>query len=160
MTVAPNANSITLGETVSVGANKTGGPTNPSHTENNTPTMNRNRGRSRNGENTRNALGGNASSYIPSVAKSYEGMMPKIKLVLALPGGKVTLAKLINAFRNDFSTYIAATMENGIDIFLILRDGLDPEVALEAKRFPVLKILAPIDSSASSQDQARHAAKE
>ena len=87
-------------------------------------------------------------------------MTPKIKLVLALPGGKVTLAKLINAFRNDFSTYIAATMENGIDIFLVLRDGLDPEVALEAKRFPVLKILDPIDSSASSQDQARHAAKE
>ena len=87
-------------------------------------------------------------------------MTPKIKLVLALPGEKVTISKPIDAFRKDFFTYIAATMENGIYIAPLLRYDLDPEVALEVKRFPVLKMLAPIDSSASSQEQSRHAAKE
>ena len=122
--------------------------------------MNPRHGRGPRDQDTARAKRGTISSGIPSVAKSYEGMTPKTKLVLALLGGKVTLAKPINESCKDFSTYTAATMENGIDIVPLLRDVLYPEVALEAKRFPVLNMLAPIDSSASSQYQAQHAAKE
>ena len=90
---------------------------------------------------------------------SFEGMTPSIKIVLSLTGEKVASAKPIDVFRKDFSTYIAANMENGADIVPLFRDGEDLIVILEKKRLPILKILDPIKSSATIKEKALHAAK-
>ena len=50
-------------------------------------------------------------------------------------------------------------MENGADIVPLFRDGEDPIEILEKKRLPILKILDPIDKSATSKEKAQHAAK-
>ena len=78
-------------------------------------------------------------------------MPPAIKLVLALPGEKVTLAKLINGFCKDFLAYLAANMETGINIVPLFRDVEDPVDVLEKKMVPFLKIPKPSISSALSQ---------
>ena len=94
------------------------------------------------------------------MTNSFEGMTPAIKKILSLPGEKVASAKPIDGFRKDFSTYIAANMENGADIVPFFRDVEDPIEILEKKRLSILKILDPIDSSAMIKEKAQHAAKE
>jgi len=100
------------------------------------------------------------SISVPSISEGYEGMTPAIKVVLNLPGKNVTLAKLIEGFRKDSLIYVAANVENGLDIVPLFRDGNDPLETLEKKMFPVLKRKEPINSSASNLLKMIHAAKE
>ena len=82
----------------------------------------------------------NTTNTVPSVTDSFEAMTPAIKIFLSLPGEKVASTKPIDGFRKDFSTYIAANMENGADIVPLFRDSEDPIEILEKKRLPILKI--------------------
>ena len=103
-------------------------------TETLTPTINKNKGRNKYGGKSSNGVNC-ISSTVPLVAKSFEGMTPAIIIVLLLPGEKVTLAKPINGFRNDFLTYTAANEENGADNVPLFRDGEDPIEIFEKKSF-------------------------
>ena len=149
----------TTGGLASGNVNNTRGSTTSSSTKMTTPTSNKNKGRNRNSGKPSNGVKSTLST-VPSVTKSFEGMTPAINIVLLLPGEKVASVKPIDGFCKDFSTYVAANMENGVDVVPIFRDGEDPVEISEKKIFPVLKILDPIDSSASTKEKAQHAAKE
>ena len=51
--------------------------------------------------------------------------------------------------------YMAVNVKNSLDIVPLFRDIKDPVQALEDKRFPVLKILEPINSLASDSEKTR-----
>ena len=77
-------------------------------------------------------------------------MTPTIKVVLTFSGEKITLSKPMDDSRKDFSTCIAANIENELSIIPLFRDGKDLTKALEDKIFPVLKIFDPTNSAASA----------
>ena len=60
-------------------------------------------------------------------------MTPEIRVVLTLLAEKVTLGKPMEGFRKYFSMYVAANMENRLDIVPLFRDRRDPIEALEKK---------------------------
>ena len=138
--------------------NNAHGSTTPYRTETSAPTTSKYKGKNKNGGKGPNN-NKNKANTVPSVNDSFEEMMPAINIALSLPGEKVASAKPIDGFRKDFSTYIAANMENGVDIVPLFRDSKDPIEILEKKRLPILKILDPIKSSATIKEKAQHVAK-
>ena len=64
----------------------------------------------------------------------------------------MTLSKPMDSFCKK-STYIAVNIKNDLDIVPLFRDGKDPSKALEDKRFLVLKMLDPINSTASTKER-------
>ena len=138
--------------------NNTHGSTTQSRTNTSAPTASKYKGNNKHGGKGNNNK--NNANTVPSVTDSFKGMTSSIKIFLSLPGEKIASSKLIDGFRKEFLTYIAANMENGADIVPIFRDGEDPIEILEKKRLPILKILDPINSSATIKEKEENAAKE
>ena len=158
MTENSDVRSPPVGGTVSRNTASTGESTTPSLTNNNSPPGNRYKEENMDRNNISSSTKNN-SNIISTVVEAYKGMTPAIKLVLALPGEKIALAKPIDAFRKAFLTCLVFNKENGIDAVQLFRDGEDPVETLDKKRSPVLKILTPPNLSASIQEMAKYAVK-